>query len=437
MLNNLEKIEDNKVKLEIEVAASEVDTALEKAYRQVVKKVDLPGFRKGKVPRHILESRFGPEILHEDALQNLVPAAYDEAVSEAEIEPIGRPDFELVQIEEGKSLIFKATVEVLPPVELGDYKGLEAEQEEVVIDDEQVNRSLQNMQEQHARLIPVEDGTAGEGDMVVIDFQGFLEGEEEPFEGGEAENYSLELGSGSFIPGFEEQLVGSAPGDEREVKVTFPQDYRKEDLAGKDVIFKVAVKQIKRKQLPDLNDDFVKEVSEENTLEDFKLKIKEQMEKTARERAKTNLEEDLIKKAAEVSTVNIPDTLVERQLDRMMEDMDQYLNYQGLNLEKFAEMSGKTLDEMRQERKEEASGRAKSNLILDAIAKKEGFTVTESELDDKIAEIAEAHGDEAGRVRDIFQKQGRLDVLREEIKIRKAIDLLVEEAKIKKLQKKT
>ncbi len=432
MLNRYEKIEDNKVKLEVEVAAPDVDEALEKAYRKVVKKVNLPGFRKGKVPRKVLESHFGPEILHEEALEELVPPAYEKALEEAGIDPIKQPEFELVQVEEGKPLLFNALVEVLPEVDLGEYRGLEAEQEEVEVDDLQVDHHIYMLREQNARLVPREDEGAREGDLVTIDFKGFVDGA--PFEGGEAEDHSLELGSRSFVPGFEEQLVGVKPGEEKEIAVNFPEDYRNEELAGKEATFQVKMKQIKEKQLPELNDDFVKEISEFETLEEMKADLKQKMLKNAEEQSKTKLEESLIEKITEASEVKLPEVLVERQIDRMMGDMESYLRQQGLGLDQFLELSGKTKEELREQNRTEAEKRTKANLVLDAIAKKEGFTVDDSELDSKIAEIAETYNDQPERVKDILDKQGRLPSIREEMRIRKAVDLIVESASITRVK---
>jgi trigger factor len=434
MLKNSENIESSKVKLEIEVAAPEVDTALARAYRIVVKKINLPGFRKGKVPRRILESRFGPEVLHEEALEILVPPAYDEAIKEAGVDPIGQPDFELVQVEEGKPLLFNALVEVIPPVKLGDYKGLEVEQEESEVDDLQIDHHFYMLREQNARLVPREDGLVKSGDLVTIDFKGFVDGE--PFEGGEAENYSLEIGSNTFIPGFEEQLIGAKPEEEKEVKVKFPDNYRKDDIAGKEALFQVTVKQIKEKQLPDLDDDFVKEVSEFETLDEMREDLKVKLLKNAEDQAKNKLESDLIEMISDASEVESPKILVERQIDRMIGELEGYLKYQGMELEQFMELSGKNKDEMREDKREEAEKRTKANLVLDAIAKKEGITVEDSELEAKIKEIAESYNDDPDRIRELLEKQGRIPVMFEEIRIRKVIDLLTEEAKIKKVKKK-
>jgi trigger factor len=434
MLKNVEKMEGNRVKLEIEVAAPDVDTALAKSYRQVVKKINLPGFRKGKVPRRILESRFGPEILHEDALEMLVPDAYEAALEEADLDPINNPEFELLQIEESKPLIFKAVFEVLPPVELGEYRGLEVEQEKAEVDDIQIDHHLYMLREQNARLVPREEGPVNKGDLVQIDFKGYVEGE--LFEGGEAEDYSLEIGSGSFIPGFEDQLIGAVQDEEREIKVTFPEHYRKEDIAGKEATFKVVVKQIKEKQLPELDDEFVKEVSEFETLAEMKADLKEKLLKNAEDQSRAKLEEVLIERVSAAAAVEPPKILVDRQIDRMVGDLENYLRYQGMGLDQFLELSGKDKDEVREERREEAEKRTKANLVLDAIAKKEGITADDSELKEKIEEIATTYNDDPDRIRGLLEKQGRIPVMKEEIRIRKVIDLIVSEAKIKMVKAK-
>jgi trigger factor len=434
MLKNVEKMEGNRVKLEIEIAAPDVDTALAKSYRQVVKKINLPGFRKGKVPRRILESRFGPEILHEDALEMLVPDAYEAALKEADLDPINNPEFELLQIEESKPLIFNAVIEVLPSVELGEYRGLEVEQERAEVDDIQIDHHLYMLREQNARLVPREEGPVNKGDLVQIDFKGYVEGE--LFEGGEAEDYSLEIGSGSFIPGFEDQLIGAVQDEEREIKVTFPEHYRKEDIAGKEATFKVVVKQIKEKQLPELDDEFVKEVSEFETLAEMKADLKEKLLKNAEDQSRAKLEEVLIEKVSAAAAVEPPKILVDRQIDRMVGDLENYLRYQGMGLDQFLELSGKDKDEVREERREEAEKRTKANLVLDAIAKKEGITADDSELKEKIEEIATTYNDDPDRIRGLLEKQGRIPVMKEEIRIRKVIDLIVSEAKIKMVKAK-
>ena len=428
---NWEKINDTKVKMEIELPEEEVEEALEKAYREVVKKVDLPGFRKGKVPRKILEARFGPEVLYEDAVQYMVPEAYSKAIEEEEeIEPVDEPDIEVVQIEKGKPFKFNATVEVKPEVTLGLYKGVEVEVEKEEVDEKKVEEHLHNLRERQARLVTVEDEDyqAQEKDMIVIDFKGYLDGE--PFEGGEAEDYSLELGSGSFIEGFEEQLVGARTGEEKEVKVTFPEDYEEESLAGQEVLFSVTVKEIKRKELPDLDDDFAKEVSEFETLEEFKEDLWNKFQEEAKNQYQYHLEEAVINKVADNSEVAIPEGLVEKQLDRMIEDIERRLGTQGLKMEQFLQLTGKSVEDLKEEYREEAVKRVKSNLVLDAIIKAEGIEVEESEIEEKIQEIAQTYNDDPERVKDVFKQQGRWNMMFEEMRMRKVIDMLVENAQV-------
>lgn len=426
-----EKLDDHKIKLEVEVPEEEFEEALKKAYSKVVKEVNLPGFRKGKVPRKVLESRFGPEILYQDAADYILPQAYRSAIEEENIEPINEPEIEVQQIEKGKPFIFTAVVEVKPEVKLGLYRGVEVESEEEEIDEEAVDEHIEGLRQQHARMVDVEDKDreAAAEDLVLIDFCGYIDGE--PFEGGEATDYSLEIGSNTFIPGFEEQLIGMKVDEEKEIKVTFPEDYRNEDLAGKEAVFQVTLKQIKQKELPELNDDFVKEISEFDNLEDFRVDKANKLRENAEQKARTALETAVIEKVSENAEVDVPETLVERQLDNMLQEMEQYLRYQGLDLEKFLQVTQKKEEDLREEQREEAEKRVKANLVLDAIIKEEGLEASEEELQEKIEELANQYGDSAERVRDVFEKQGRLDMIREEIRMRKLIDFLVDEAEVK------
>jgi len=424
-----EKIEDNKVKMEIEVPEDKVEEALSQAYKKVVKDVNLPGFRKGKVPRKVLEARFGPEIFYEDAAQILVPEGYRQALEEeSEIEPIDEPDIDVVQLEKGKPFIFTATVEVKPEVELGEYKGVPVEVEKEEIGEEDVERYIEGLRDQHSRLVVVEDEDAEvqEGDMVLLDFKGYLDGE--PFEGGEAQDYSLEIGSGSLIEGFEEQLKGAKVGEEKEVTVTFPEEYQEESLAGKEAVFEVKVKEIKRKELPELNDDFAREVSEFDTFEEYRNDVFRKLQEEAENRNRTRLENTVIEEVSNRAELEIPDVLVEKEIDRIMSEMEQRISMQGINMDQFLEISGKTREELRSNYREEAVKRVKGNLVLDAIIKKEGFEVQESEIEEKLQEMAEAYNDDPERIRDILQKQGRMDMLKEESRMRKVIDFLVENA---------
>ncbi len=426
-----EKIDQNKVELEIEVEEPVVAQALERAYKKVVKKVSLPGFRKGKVPRAILENRFGAEILYEEALEEIVPEAYRGAVEETGIKPIDQPQISLVQMGKGKPFIFKAVVEVKPEVTLGAYRGVEVEQKTVEITDEQVEAGLSQLQKQHVRLNVVTDGVLEQGDLAVIDFTGFMDGE--PFAGGSAENYSLEIGSGSFIPGFEEQLIGMRTGEEKELKVTFPGDYHLAELAGRPAVYKVNLKEIKRREYPELNDDFAREVSDFGTMAELREDFKNRLVKTEENRARTELEEKVVEAVVAGSEVYIPEPMVEREIDRMMVDMEQYLRIQGMSMERFLEFTGRKIADLRAEKREEAARRVKANLVLDAIIQKEGIMALDAEVDEQVTRFAEGYKQDPEKVREHFDKQGQLNVIREEIKMRKVIDFLVSEAKITKV----
>jgi trigger factor len=423
-----ERIEQNKVEMEIEVDVPVVDQALDQAYRKVVKTVNLPGFRKGKVPRRVLESRFGVEVLYEEALEVLVPDAYQSAVEETGIEPIDQPKIDLVQMEKGKPFIFKAVVEVKPEVTLGEYKGVEVTREVKEITEADVEEKLEGLRKQHVKLNVVEEGPVENGDMVVIDFAGYMDGE--PFEGGKAEGYSLEIGSGSFIPGFEEQLIGLKSGDEKDVEVSFPADYHAEELAGKAVVFKVKLHEIKRKELPELNDAFAAEVSDFSTLAELKEDMENKLKEQEEARVKAELESRVVEAVAERCEAFVPDIMVEREIDRMTGDMDHFLRMQGLSMEKFMELTGKTTEDLRAEKRDEAAVRVKANLVLDAIAQKEGIEALNEEVEERIEKFAKGYNQDVDKVKEYFAAQGQGDVIREEIKMRKVIDLLVAEAAV-------
>lgn len=428
-----EKIGDSKVLVEIEVPKEEVNEALEQAYRKMAKDINLPGFRKGKVPRKIIESRYGPEVFYNDALEILVDPAYAKAVKECELEPINQPELELVQMEQDKPLLFKVTVEVKPEVKLPEYRGVSVEQVKDEITAENVDSYLDSLREQHARLVTVEDGELQEKDMAVIDFSGKIDGE--VFEGGEAENYSLEIGSASFIPGFEEQLLGAGTGEEREVKVTFPEDYQKEELAGKEAVFSVKVKEIKRPQVPELDDAFVQELSEEfSTVQEFREDIEKKLQENLQHRKKVELETKVIEKVAAEAEVEVPDVLVERELDNMIGEMEYYLRMQGLNMEQYGQMVEGGLEKIREERRPEAESRARANLVLDAIIKEEQIEATEEEIEEKIKEVAQKQDMNMEEVKVLFSRDGRMDMITHEIRYRRAIDILVEHAQVQEVE---
>jgi len=424
-----EKIDNNKVCMEIEVPPEEVNNALRQAYHKMVKDMVVPGFRKGKAPMKVLESRFGPEIFYEDALEILVAPAYSSAVSESKIEPISQPEMELVQIEKNKPLIFKVTVDVKPEVKLGQYKGVTFHKVKREITPEKVDSYLNSLREQHARMAAVEDGEAEHKDVVVIDFRGEIDGK--PFEGGEAENYSLEIGSGTFVPGFEDQLLGARKEEDREVRITFPEDYSKEELAGKEALFYVKIKEIKKPQLPELDDNFVQELTEEfSTVEELKADVEKRLKEDLYQREKVSLESSIIEKVADEAEVEVPDALVDREIENMLGEFDYYLRMQGLSLEQYGKIVEGGLEKLKEERREEALLRARANLVLDAIIKEEGIEATDEEIDEKIKEVIGNQDADVEEVKEQFSRQGRLDIIAHEIRYRKVIDLLVEHANI-------
>lgn len=429
----MEKIDSNKISLEIEVSKEKVNEALENAYKKVVKRITVPGFRKGKVPRKIIEARFGPELFYNEALEILVDPAYHEAIEEYRLEPITQPEMELVQIEKDKPLIFKVNVEVKPEVELCEYKGITVQQAKKEITPEDVDNYLSSLQKQHARLVVVEEEELQEKDLAVIDFEGSIDGE--VFEGGKGENYSLEIGSGTFVEGFEKQLIGARTGEEREVKVTFPQEYPKEELAGKEACFQVKVKEIKRSRLPDLDDAFVQELSEEfSTLEEFRANIEKNLLENLKRRQKFELENKVIEKVAAESTVEVPEVLVEREINNILMEFEYYLNLQGLTLQQFAQMTEGGLDKLREERRDEAVKRARANLVLEAIIKKEALEASDEEIEAKIKEIAEHQNITVDEVKEKFAQNGRLEMISQDICYRKAVDLLVENAVVEEIE---
>lgn len=420
-----EKLEGNLGILTVEVDANKVNEGLDTAFKKVVKKVNVPGFRKGKMPRSLFEKRFGVESLYQDALDVLLPEAYANAIEEAGIEPVDRPEIDIEQMEKGKNLIFTAKVVTKPEVKLGQYKDLEVEKLDTTVTDEDVNNELKSMQERHAELTLKENGTVENGDTVVIDFEGFVDGV--AFEGGKAENYSLEIGSGSFIPGFEDQLVGLEAGAEKDVEVTFPEEYHAEELAGKPATFKVKVHEIKTKELPELDDEFAKDADEEvETLAELTSKIKAGLQESKNNEAKAHLQDTLVQMASDNAEIDIPEVMVETELDRMLKEFEQRLQMQGMNLELYFQFSGQDEASLRGQMKDDAAKRVRFNLTLEAIVKAENIEVTDEEVNQEFEKMAEMY---KMPVAEIKKLMGNIDGLKEDLKIRKAVDFLVENSK--------
>ncbi|WP_163881428.1 trigger factor [Paenibacillus favisporus] len=422
-----EKIEKNLGVLEVEVEADRVAAALDKAFNKVAKKANVPGFRKGKVPRPIFEARYGVEALYQDAIDILLPEVYTEAVDQTDIFPVDRPEVEIDQFAKGEVFKFKAKVTVKPEVTLGDYKGVEVPVQKVEVSDEELDAELKRLQERHAELSVIDEGAAENGDVAVIDFDGSVDGV--PFEGGQAERYSLELGSGTFIPGFEEQVVGMATGDFKDVEVTFPETYHAEELAGKKAVFKVKVHEIKRKQLPELDDEFAKDVSEFETLAEYKEDLKKELLARKEQEAKGNKEAAVVDKVAANAEVEIPQAMIDSEIQNMMRDFDNRLRNQGMNLEMFLSFSGQTTADLQEQMKDDAEKRVRNNLVLEQIAKEENIEVTEEDINKELEVMAESYKRTADEIRNILTANGSLGSLREEISLRKTVDLLVENSK--------
>lgn len=423
-----EKLENNQGVLTVEVDASQVDTALDQAFKKVSKQVNVPGFRKGKVPRKMFEARFGVESLYQDALDIILPSAYGQAVREAGIEPVDRPEVDVEQMEKGKNLIFKATVTVKPEVKLGDYKNLTIEPKEFAVSDEDVEAELKRMQERHAELVAVEEGAAQSGDIVMIDFEGFQDGV--AFEGGKAEDYSLELGSGTFIAGFEEQVIGMNIGEEKEIQVTFPEEYHSPNLAGKEAVFKVKLNSLKRKNLPALDDEFAKDVSEFDTLDELKADLKKKLEEKAAQDKEQYVREQLVLKAAENAEIDIPAVMIEHELDQMVQEFGQRLQFQGLTLDLYYQFSGMDESQLRDQLRPDATSRVRTSLVLEAIGKAENIEVAEEDVTAELEKLAGVYGRPADELRKIFTAQDGLAALRRDVQTRKTVDFLVAESKV-------
>lgn len=419
---------DNKVTLQIEVDATEVDAALDRAYRKIVKNVNIPGFRKGKVPRAILEKRFGKEVLYEDALDELIPVAYEKAVETNEIEPIDQPQLTDVDISAGEPLKLTMVVDVVPEVKLGEYKGLEVEKLVERVDSDDIDHMLEHMQEDRGELASTDRDIVEHGDFVQLDFEGFIDGV--PFQGGAAKGETLEIGSGQFIPGFEDQLIGVKIGEDVELEVTFPENYGNE-LAGKDAVFKVKVESIKIRVLPDLTDEFAEEVSEgkAKTMLDLRAQIRTDMESDADARADGEMRSKLIDLVTDASEVDIPEVMIERQIDQQLNDMKQELAMSGLTYESYLEMSEQTEEDIKEQLRPTATRRVKGLLVLNVIARDEGIVVSDDELQAEVKKLVE-ESRVPNYTEQLLEDPDRLDALRENMGRQRATDLLVQLAKV-------
>ena len=423
---SVEKLEKNMVKLTIEVAAEKVAEAEAKAYRKAKGKIVLPGFRKGKAPRNLIEKMYGPDVFMEDAVNEVLPYAYEDACKESGLEIVSRPVLDYIQVEHGKALIFTATVAVKPEVTLGEYKGLEVESEEVSVTEEEILAELAKEQEKNSVTKEVEDRPVADGDIVKLDFAGSVDGE--AFEGGTATDYELTIGSHSFIDTFEEQMIGMSIGEEKDIHVTFPAEYHAENLAGKPAVFKVKVNAITEKVLPELDDEFAAEVSEFETLEAYKESISASLLEKKEKEAKSKKEDALLEKAVAGATMEIPDAMVESQAETMVQDFGQRLQQQGLTLEMYTKYTGQTVQQLVEQSKEQATKRIQGSLVLEAIAAAEQLDATEEEVDAELQQMADAYGMELDKVKSFYDEDSIAE-MKKSIATKKALDFLYNNAK--------
>ncbi|MFJ7826957.1 trigger factor [Psychrobacillus sp. NPDC096623] len=420
-----EKQEGNNGLLTVEVAAEEVAKGLDQAFKKVVKQINAPGFRKGKMPRQIFEKMYGVESLFQDALDIILPHAYGHAVEDAGIDPVDQPEIDIVTMEKGQPLVFTAKVVVKPEVTLGDYKGLEATKLEETVTDEEIDEQLQSQQSRLAELVIKEDAIV-EGDTAVIDFEGFVD--EVAFEGGAGTDYPLEIGSNSFIPGFEEQLIGAKTGDAKDVEVTFPEEYHAAELAGKAATFKVTVKEVKGKELPELNDEFAKEVDPEvEGIDALRAKLKEVTAEEKKQLAAQTLRDTLVEAAAANATIDIPEAMITSETDRMLQEFGQRLEQQGMNLDLYYQFSGQDEEALRAQMTEDANNRVKVSLTLEAIAKQENIEASEEDIN---AELEKMSTQFNMKIEDIKRALGGTDVLGNDLRFQKTVEFLVDNAKI-------
>lgn len=422
----VEKLEKNMAKLTIEASAEDLEKAIEKAYQKQKKQISIPGFRKGKVPRQMVEKMYGKEVFYEDAANALIPDAYDKALEECEEDIVSSPKIEVTQIEAGKPFIFTATVALKPEVKLGKYKGVKVDKIDTTVTDEEVEAEINKERENNARNITVEDRPVKDGDMTTLDFEGFVDGV--AFEGGKGENYPLTIGSGAFIPGFEEQLVGAEIGKEVEVKVTFPEDYQAENLKGKDAVFKCTIKEIKEKELPELDDEFASEVSEFETLAEYKEDIKKNLTEKKEKDAKNAKEDAAIQAAVEASEMEIPEAMLETQQRQMVDEFAQRITMQGLSMEQYFQFTGTNYQQMVEQVKPQAEERIKSRLVLEAIAKAENIEVTEEDYEKELETMADVYQMELDKVKELMGEREKKNIM-QDLAVRKAAEFVAENAK--------
>ena len=421
----VEKLEHNMAKLTIEVSAEEVEKALQAAYLKERSKISLPGFRKGKVPRQMIEKMYGPEVFYDEAANHMISEAYGNAYDECELDIVSQPKVEVVQLEKGKPFIFTAEVAVKPEVTLGEYKGLKVDKVSTRVTQKEVDEEIEKERERNARTVEVTDRAVQDKDQVTLDFEGFVDGE--AFEGGKGENYPLTIGSGSFIPGFEEQLIGVESGKETEVNVTFPEDYHAEDLKGKAAVFKCTIHEIKAKELPEIDDEFAAEVSEFDTLDEYKADIKAKIKEQKEKEGKSKQEDQAVEQAIANASMEIPDAMIDTQARQMLDDFSQRMAQQGLTIEQYYQFTGSSAEKMMEDLKPQAVKRIQTRLVLEAIAKAENIEISDEKLDEEIAKMAEAYKMEADKLKE-YMGEAEKKQMKEDMAVQEAVTFLVENA---------
>ena len=421
----VEKLEKNMAKLTIEVSAEDLDKAMEKAYQKQKSRISLPGFRKGKAPRKMIESMYGKGVFMEDAVNSLVPQEYSKAIADCDLEIVSQPEINVTQMEPGKALIFTADVATKPEVTLGDYKGVEVPKTEIAVTDEEVDAEVKKEQDKNSRTVVVEDRAAVNGDITTIDFEGFVDGV--AFDGGKGSDYALTLGSGTFIPGFEDQLVGANTGDHVEVKVTFPEEYQAKELAGKEAVFQCDVKKIETKEVPELDDEFAKDVSEFDTLAEYKEDVKKNLTEKKEKEARTAKENAAVDKAIENAQMDIPDLMIQTQCRQMMDDFARRMQQQGLSMDQYFQFTGQSMDKMMEDMKPQALKRIQTRLVLEKIAETENTQPSEEEITEEIQKMADAYKMEADKIREAIGEDG-IEQLKKDLSVQKAVTLIADAA---------
>lgn len=420
-----EEVEKNLSKLTFEVSSEEFEKAIDKVYNKNKSKFNIPGFRKGKAPKAIIIKNYTKAVFYDEALNMVLPEAYDAAVKESGLEVVARPEIDVEDIKDGEPVVFTALVTTKPEVKLGEYKGIKLEKIDYTVTDEDVDKEIAETQKQNARLVAVDDRAVENGDIAVIDFEGFVDGV--AFDGGKGENYELEIGSGTFIPGFEEQLIGANVDDLVDVNVTFPEEYHAENLKGKPAVFKVKVNEVKVREIPELDDDFASEVSEFDTLEEYKADVKAKLEEKAKEKAEAETQNAVVEKAVENAEFEIPDAMINAHIDNMINDFAQRLQYQGMNLDMYLQYTGQTVDAMREAYKPAAEKQVSGSLVLEAIAKAEGIEASPEEVEMNLVDMSKKYNMELDKLKELIS-ENEMENIKNDMAISKTIDMLVNNA---------